>query len=150
MVIDGFRRQPLLDVADSLGETNLGGIRVLLVDDDADQLRVLSAVIENAKANVRSETSAEQAMDEIRRCIPDIIVSDLEMPECDGYYFLRRVRSRTPQEGGATPAIALSGNTRIEDQTRALLAGYQRHLSKPCRAPELILAIRGVIDSARR
>jgi CheY-like chemotaxis protein len=120
-----------------------------LVDDDVEQLGVLSAVLENAKARVRGATSAEQAIEEIGRRVPDIIVSDINMPGCDGYYFLRRVRTRTPQEGGSTPAIALSGHTRTVDQTRALLAGYQRHLSKPCRPVELVLAIRDVVDSTR-
>lgn len=122
---------------------------MLLVDDDVEHLDLLSALLESAKARVRAATSAEQAMAEIGRRVPDIIVSDINMPDCDGYYFLRRVRSRTPQEGGATPAIALTGNTRTEDHTRALLAGYQRHLSKPCRPVELLLAIRDVVDSTR-
>jgi CheY-like chemotaxis protein len=80
---------------------------------------------------------------------PDLILSDITMPNGDGYQLVRMVRSRTPEEGGWTPAIALSGYNDPLDQTRALLAGFQVHLAKPVGALELIVAIRGVVTAAR-
>jgi CheY-like chemotaxis protein len=68
------------------------------------------------------------------------------MPGCDGYHFLRMVRSRPLKQGGATPAIALTGKATTEDQTRALLAGYQVHLAKPVRIIALLVAIRSVLE----
>ena len=123
---------------------SLAGLRVLLVEDDVDQLELLSSLLEHANAQVVKATSAEQALQQPAQRAPDVIVSDINMPDCDGYHFLRRVRSRRVEDGGATPAIALTGRTRPEDQTRALLAGYQLHFSKPLRLLELLLAIRGL------
>jgi CheY-like chemotaxis protein len=123
---------------------SLAGLRVLLVEDDVEQLELLSSLLEHANAEVVTATSAEQALQKLAQRAPDIIVSDINMPECDGYQFLRRVRSRSVQDGGATPAIALTGRTRPEDQTRAFLAGYQLHFSKPLRLLELLVAIRGL------
>jgi CheY-like chemotaxis protein len=126
---------------------NLAGICVLLIDDDLDQLTMLSELLSHASADVVSATSADGALQEIARRLPDVIVSDISMPDCDGYQLLRRLRTRPVQEGGSTPAIALTGRVTQNDQTRALLAGYQTYLAKPVRIIDLVVAIRSVIDA---
>jgi CheY-like chemotaxis protein len=120
---------------------------VLLVDDDVDQLASLSEVISTAGAVVDAVTSAHEAMRALARHVPDVIVSDIGMPHCDGYHLLRMVRARTRQHGGATPAIALTGRTTPADRARALLASYQLHLAKPVQTIELIAAIRRLADA---
>jgi len=129
---------------------SLAGLRVLVVEDDVEQLELLSSLLEHANAEVVSATSAEQAIQKLAPRAPDVIVSDINMPECDGYQFLRRVRSRSVEDGGATPAIALTGKTSAADQTRAFLAGFQLHFSKPLRLVELLVAIRGLCEVTRR
>ena len=125
----------------------LTGVRVLLVEDDVDQLAMLSEIISGAGAEVDAVASAHEAMRVFARRIPDVIVSDISMPHCDGYHLLRMVRARSRQSGGATPAIALTGGATPADQTRALLASYQLHLAKPIRSIELIVAIRSLADA---
>lgn len=122
---------------------DLTGVRVLLVDDDPDHLALVAELLAAANAEVTLAASAAEALQQLARSTPDVIVSDLNMPECDGYYLLRMVRART-----STPAIALTGSASTEDQTRALLAGYQVHLAKPLRIIELLVAIRNVIESS--
>ena len=124
----------------------LSGIRVLLVEDDVDQLAMLSEIVSSAGAEVDAVTSAHAAIRVFAQRIPDVIVSDISMPDCDGYHLLRMVRARSRQHGGATPAIALTRAATPADQTRALLASYQLHLTKPIRSIELIVAIRSLAD----
>jgi CheY-like chemotaxis protein len=128
---------------------SLAGIRVLLVDDDLEQLELVAEILGGASASVVTATSVDAAIRQLARQVPDVIVSDISMPGCDGYHFLRMVRTRSPQDGGSTPAIALTGNTTAEHQSRAVLAGYQIHLAKPFRPIELLVAINSVVDSRR-
>jgi CheY-like chemotaxis protein len=125
---------------------DLAGIRVLLVDDDVEQLELVSSLLADANAEVVTATSADDGVQQLARHSPDVIVSDINMPGCDGYHFLRMVRARASRGGGATPAIALTGKVTTEDQTRAFLAGYQVHLAKPFRLIELLVAIRNVVE----
>jgi CheY-like chemotaxis protein len=120
----------------------LDGISVLVIDDDVAALELFEAVLTDAHARVLTATSVFEALRALRTARPHVIVSDIDMPGCDGYQLMRMVRGRTPEEGGATPAIAVTGYTRPEDQTRALLAGYQVHLAKPIKPLELILTIK--------
>lgn len=119
---------------------------MLLVEDDLAQLELVSELLAKANAAVTTATSADEAVQRLAQCNPDVIVSDIDMPGCDGYHFLRMVRSRTREQGGATPAIALTGKATTEDQTRALLAGYQVHLAKPFPIIALLAAIHGVME----
>ncbi|CAN5919996.1 ATP-binding protein [soil metagenome] len=119
----------------------LAGIKVLVVDDDADARRLIEALLREADATVSIAASADEALRVLGQFLPDVIVSDIGMPERDGYQFMRAVRGRTPAEGGRTPAIALTAFARSEDRTRALLAGYQVHIAKPIEPHELIVTI---------
>jgi CheY-like chemotaxis protein len=128
------------------GSNLLAGLIVLVVDDDPDVLQSIGEVLTDASANIMTATSAEEAISLLDREPPDVLVSDIGMPGCDGYHLLRMVRSRTQPGGKAIPAIALTGRTRTEDKTRSFLAGYQLHIAKPVTAPELVRAIRHVVD----
>jgi CheY-like chemotaxis protein len=127
----------------------LRGKRVLIVDDDRDVLDLVESVLVQVGADVLKATSSDEAI-VLVRSRPDVIVSDLEMPDGDGLHFMRCLRRRAPEDGAATPAIALTGHKRVEDKTRALLAGFQVHLGKPIRSDELVTSIEEVIRDARR
>lgn len=130
-------------------ELSLAGIRVLVVDDDCDALAAIACVLAEAGAEVDIAHGVEDALS-LLKARPDVVVSDIGMPGCDGLQLMRMVRARMAGSGGSTPAIALTGQTAAIDQTRALLAGYQLHLSKPVRASQLIDAIRDLVPSSRR
>lgn len=128
---------------------DLRGMMVLVVDDDPDTRDGLAMVLLAAHAEVVLAESAFSALGMLRTARPDIIVSDINMPDGDGYQLMRMVRSRTQEEGGWTPAIALTGHIDPLDQTRALLAGFQVHLAKPIGALELMITIKSVVANAR-
>ena len=116
----------------------LSGVRVLVVEDEADTRDLLSAALGHSGALVESAASAEEALDALRRRRPDVLVCDIGMPGEDGYALLARVRDLTEEEGGRVPAIALTAYARPDDRGRALAAGYQVHLAKPVDPDELI------------
>ena len=118
----------------------LDGVRILVVDDDIDAASAISQILEGNGAQLATANDVDTALDELARFAPDVLVSDIGMPGRDGYDLIREVRARgfTHQ---ALPAIALTALARPEDRRRALLAGYQIHLSKPTDATELSAAI---------
>ncbi|HEY9434147.1 MAG TPA: PAS domain S-box protein, partial [Blastocatellia bacterium] len=109
----------------------LRGLRVLVVDDEPDALEVLSLMLTNHGAEVKTCASAAEALQTLDEWQPDALVSDIGMPREDGYDLLRKIRAREPERGGRTPAIALTAYARAEDARRALAAGYQMHIPKP-------------------
>ena len=114
----------------------LAGVSVLLVDDDASTLEMLTTALETTGAQVISAQSAREALDRLIKDRPDVIVSDIAMPGEDGYWLIERVRG-LPGKSGRTPAIALTALARREDRTRALDAGYRLHMAKPVELGEL-------------
>jgi PAS domain S-box-containing protein len=129
---------------------DLSGVKVLVVDDEPDARRLLTRVLEASHAQVISAESAQQGFDLLRQHRPHIVLSDIGMPEQDGYHFIRIVRSLSSQEGGDTPAVALTAFARSEDRQRALLAGYHMHLPKPVEAPELLAVVASLSGVSRR
>jgi PAS domain S-box-containing protein len=123
-------------------EVGLRGLRVLVVEDDADTADLLDRFLRNAGGAPLVVHSAEAALDAMRASVPDIVVSDIGMPGVDGYELMRRIRKLEPGQGGTIPAIAVTAFARMEDRMRALLAGYQAHLSKPVDAAELVATVR--------
>ena len=119
----------------------LHGVRVLVVDDDADALEFLRRVLEKSGATVYFVESAAGGKAVLLREKPDVLVSDIGMPGRDGYEFIREVRALEPDEGGRVPAVALTAFARSEDRTRAILAGFQVHIAKPVEPRELIATI---------
>ena len=125
-------------------EIVLTGLKVLVVDDDPDARELLRVVLNAAQAEVISAAFAAEALALVRSVRPDVVVSDIGMPDCDVFQFMRAVRTLPATEGGKTPSIALTAFARSEDRTRALLAGYQSHVAKPIEPHELIVTIGSV------
>ena len=119
----------------------LDGLRVLLVDDEAEARQIISTVITRTGAEVRACESAHEALAKLSEWKPDVILSDIAMPEEDGYSFIRKVRSLPRDKGGDTPAAALTAYARDVDRRQALAAGYQMHIAKPIGASQLITMI---------
>ncbi len=137
----------LRSTAESEG-VDLSGVKVLVVEDEADARALIQRVLVQRKADVRTAAGATAALELIERYKPDVLVSDIGMPEMDGYQFIRQVRRLGSEEGGRTPAVALTAFARSEDRTRAMLAGYQMHLSKPIEPQELVAAVRSLAGRA--
>jgi PAS domain S-box-containing protein len=116
----------------------LRGVRVLVVDDENDARELLEQVLASYGAEVRSAPSASAALGLLAEWQPEILLSDISMPEVDGYSFIAQVRKTY---NGIMPAIALTANARLEDRDRALAAGYQSHLTKPVNESQLIFNI---------
>ncbi|MBF2000667.1 MAG: PAS domain-containing protein [Synechococcales cyanobacterium M58_A2018_015] len=120
---------------------NLSGLQILLVDDEADARDLLSTVLSGCGATVTTAASAAAALNCLQRLQPDVLISDIGMPDEDGYALIARVRALPPDEGGRTPAIALTAYARVEDRTRTLAAGFQMHMAKPVNLIELTTVI---------
>ncbi len=129
---------------------NLEQLQVLFVDDDPDVLQLVKLILTNAGALVSTAGSGQQALDLLSTVRPDVIISDISMPGFDGYQFIDHVRKLSPEDGGLTPAIALTAHSRTKDQAKALAAGFNHHLAKPMRALQLIAAISEVVDKSGR
>ena len=115
--------------------------RVLVVDDDADTREFVSAVLHAKGAEVVSVHSAAEALKGLEWFKPHVLISDVGMPEADGYELVRRIRELPPERGGAMPAIALTAHARSEDRQAALQAGFQMHLPKPIAVDELLRTV---------
>lgn len=111
--------------------SNLEGIEILIVDDDRDNLDFLTMALECDRASVIAASSAIEALSLFEEFSPDILISDIAMPDMDGLTLMKSIRSRSPERGGKTPAIALSAYAREIDRERAISAGFQAHVSKP-------------------
>ena len=122
---------------------NLSGIRVLLVDDDRDNLELLTFILEQSKAVVSAVTSAKEALDVLAQFKPDILVSDIGMPEMDGYTLMRQVRLRASE--GQIPAIALTAYVGEVNQQQALGVGFQIHIPKPVEPEKLLRAMANLV-----
>jgi CheY-like chemotaxis protein len=119
----------------------LDDLRIVVVDDDADGRTLTTLVLTQARASVRAVASAVEALHLLEVERPDVLVSDIGLPDEDGYSLIRRVRRHEAEQGGFLPAIALTGYARAEDRIRALAAGFQAHVVKPLAPAELIAVI---------
>ncbi|BAY26090.1 multi-sensor hybrid multi-kinase [Calothrix sp. NIES-2100] len=125
----------------------LQGIQVLAVDDEADNLELVTFILEQAGAEVISVSSAKEVLQVLNQKVPDILLADIGMPEMDGYTLLRQIRTFPPQQGGQLKAIALTAYAGEINQRQALQAGFQMYLSKPVDPDELLEAIAQVLQS---
>jgi signal transduction histidine kinase len=123
-------RTALPQAAPTVG-ADLNGVRVLLVDDDAEALELATTILAGAGAEVRASRTAAGAFEMLQQWRPDVLVSDIEMPGEDGYSLIRKVRALDPQAGGRTPAVALTAYGRRHDRTLSLTAGFSMHVPKP-------------------
>ncbi|HUQ51069.1 MAG TPA: ATP-binding protein, partial [Gammaproteobacteria bacterium] len=118
----------------------LGGVKVLVVDDEPDARSLLERLLQDREATVTTAASAKEALEALARDPPDVLISDIGMPKEDGYALMRRIR-KLNGTNGKLPAIALTAYARPEDRDKALEAGYQRHLAKPVEANTLIAMV---------
>jgi PAS domain S-box-containing protein len=124
----------------AVAESALDALRVLVVDDDEDARDLIFTLLAGAGAVVETAASASAAFDAVGRFRPDVIVSDIGMPEEDGHSLLRRLVALA-EPGRAIPAIALTAYTRAEDRKKALAAGFTAHLGKPVAPDDLVAAV---------
>jgi CheY-like chemotaxis protein/anti-sigma regulatory factor (Ser/Thr protein kinase) len=122
-------------------ELDLTGIRVLTIDDDADSREVIGVLLFLAGAEVMTVASAAEFLVALESFVPDVLVSDIGMPEFDGYSLIGYVRALSPERGGLIPAIAVTAYAGEMNQQQALAAGFQRHISKPVEPNQLVGAI---------
>jgi PAS domain S-box-containing protein len=110
---------------------DLRGLRILVVDDEPDALEIISMILNLHGAEVLTAGSSKQALEAFLDWNPEILISDLGMPDEDGYTLIRKIRALSAEQGGVTPAVALTAYARQQDRQHALAAGYQLHIAKP-------------------
>jgi len=133
----------------SLGgeRVSLDGIHVLIVEDDEDSRKLLSVMLKQHGAEVTSASSAADAYRLFNEKLPDVLISDIGMPEQDGYELMRRIRKLPVEKGGLIPALALTGYATRKDHDLSLSAGYHRHIAKPIEQGELVAAIASLVGT---
>ncbi|MBN3959717.1 response regulator [Nostoc sp. NMS8] len=124
---------------------NLNGLQTLLVDDDRDSREFIAFVLEQYGAQVTEADSAHDALNNLGRAKFDLLISDIGMPDMDGYTLIRQIRKQSPEQGGEIPAIALTAYAGEINQQQALAAGFQQHISKPIELEVLIQAILTIV-----
>jgi PAS domain S-box-containing protein len=144
--VDENREHPTTSASSILdvGNVDLSGVKVLVVDDESDALTLIDRVLRQCGADVHTAASSAEGLAQLRAERPHVLVSDIGMPVVDGYQFIREVRSLGDAAGGGTPAIALTAFARSEDRMRAMLAGYQVHVAKPIDPQELAVTVQSL------
>jgi signal transduction histidine kinase/CheY-like chemotaxis protein len=132
----------------ALPSVSLRGVRVLVVDDDQDSLDLFTRLLAETGAELRTAASVAEAMAIFRAWRPEVLVSDVEMPDEDGYSLIRRIRALPADEGGEIPAVAVTAYGRVSDRVRLLSAGYTMHVPKPVEPAELIVVLAAVARRA--
>lgn len=131
-------------------ELSASGVRILIVDDDSETRNLLNIILRDAGAEVLSAESAKAALKVLSKTTPDLIVSDIGMPEVDGYQFIRTVRNLPSSKSNQIPAIALTAFAQQSDMTRALEAGFQVYMTKPIESKSLLNAIVDLTSDVKR
>jgi PAS domain S-box-containing protein len=124
---------------------SLQGVTVLVVDDEPDARSLLERLLSDCGAKVLLASSSAEGLEILKTQKPDVILSDIGMPEHDGYQFIREVRGLPAERGGRTPAAALTAFARAEDRTRALRSGFQTHVAKPVEPMELTAVVASLV-----
>lgn len=119
----------------------LEGLRVLVCEDEPDARELLESILTGCKATVTLASSVTEALDRFAETIPDVLISDIGMPEASGYELIRRIRALPAEKGGRVPAVALTAYASMADRTRALMEGFQNHVAKPTEPQELLAAV---------
>jgi signal transduction histidine kinase len=147
---DRNRRLPVLaDPLEAIELPRLDNTSVLIVDDEPDGRQLMVRILEGRGARVTAVAGGTEALEELKGHHFDILVSDIGMPDLDGYELMRRVRTLDSNRSGPIPAIAVTAYARAEDRQRSLLAGYQMHLAKPIEARELVAGIGSLLHLGR-
>jgi signal transduction histidine kinase/CheY-like chemotaxis protein len=127
--------------AEPASSPDLKGVRVMIVDDNADALNLVKHLLEQCGVTVATCSSAAECLQRLPVFQPDVLITAIGMPEMVGYSLMRAVRALPPEKGGQTPAIALTVFARSEDRRRAMLAGFDMHVSKPVEPGELVAVV---------
>lgn len=144
---DGAReRHDALRHAGGGAPPDLAGLKVLVADDDRGTREALTAMLRHARVDVRAAANAREGLKAFKEHRPDVLISDVAMPEEDGHAMLRRIRKLGAERGGDVPAVALTALASEEDRSAALDAGFQIHMPKPVDFERLSAAI----DEVRR
>jgi CheY-like chemotaxis protein len=138
---DEARVHPTLGGDSSDALPSLAGLRILVVDDEPEAREIVSAILGEAGAEVATAENARQAVDLVIRWKPHLLISDIGMPNEDGYELIRKVRALSPENGGQIPAVALTAFARTQDRLKVLSAGYQMHVPKPVEPVELATVV---------
>lgn len=128
---------------------SLKGLRVLVVDDEADIREFISALLEEHEIGVRAVASAAAALDELERFRPDVLLSDIRIPGGDGYYLIQQIRGLEAQQGGHLPAAAITAY-QDEDREKSLQAGFEQHLYKLAQPREWVEMVAQLASSTSR
>ena len=144
------RKAPIADVMPGAAPDRMAGagVRLLVVEDDPETREILAAILERSGFSYRLAGGARDALCVLDEWLPDVIISDIGMPDVDGYEFVRALRGRPAEKGGHIPALALSAFARGEDRKLALASGYQAHVAKPVDPADLVAAITRLTGSA--
>ena len=134
------------DAATAAAPELLNGVRIIAVDDDPDALEIITKLLRLHGAEVVAVSSAQRALDQLRRGAASLLISDIAMPDRDGFWLLEQVRRQPRDRGGEVPAIALSAFTDVNTRMRASSAGFSAHLSKPVRADTLVSEVARVLQ----
>ncbi|MBD2016404.1 PAS domain S-box protein [Microcoleus sp. FACHB-53] len=129
---------------------DLSELKILVVDDDVDSREFVTFALEECGAVVTAVASAGEALAALALLKPDLLVSDIGMPEKDGYMLMREIRAMPPEQGGQIPAIALTAYAGESDSKQAVSAGFQRHLAKPVEPAELITMVATLIRGSSK
>ena len=130
--------------AQQLDLPSLNGVHIFVIDDEPDARDLLRVLLEEKEAVVSMFDSADAALAALKQAKPNVIVSDIGMPQMDGYQFMRALRANEARSE-RVPALALTAFARAEDRKRALLAGYQAHLAKPFDVAEFLLLVADLV-----
>src|SRR5215217_2833985 len=130
------------------GLPSLEGLKVLVVDDEADTRDLIGEVLKECGSDVISTRSAAEALEALKQHKPDILISDLGMPDEDGYSLIEKIRALPSDRGGDIPAAALTAYARAEDRMRVLRSGFQFHLPKPVDSAELVTVVASLAGRA--
>lgn len=134
---------------DKTMDVDMNGVRVLVVDDDADSREMLKFFLENHNAQIMTAASATEALAQFSDSKPDLLISDLGMPEMDGYDLIKQIRTFPEEDKSRTPAIALTGYVSAEEQKRVEAAGFDIHMAKPVDYNKLLKTINNLLRKPR-
>lgn len=125
----------------------LRGLHVLIVDDEADIRELVAHILKQFGAEVTATKSASEVITALEQSVPDVLISDIGMPNVNGYMLMRQIRTWSPQQGGQIPAIALTAYAGEYNQEQALAAGFQMHIAKPVEPDTLVKAVVSLVSS---
>ena len=146
--VDSSHQAQTEEVASFEGLPSLQGLKVLVVDDEADTRELIGEVLKECGSEVIVTSSAAEALEALEQYKPDILISDLGMPDEDGYSLIEKIRALPTERGGTIPAAALTAYARAEDRMRVLRSGFQFHLPKPVDSAELVTVVASLAGRA--